>query len=131
MRKQLIFVALVALFAVTAEAQVCPGVTGPTANYRSEAITVSSTAVGFTAATINAASDQGKPLLFAEVTLETNPIRVRADGLNPTAAIGALWNSVSGGNVKFYVCGEASMRAFRAIRTVSDAAITAAYYTSQ
>lgn len=113
------------------EAQVCPGVNGATAQYASEPIVVSSTAIGFTAATINIARDRGQPLLFAEVTLETNPIRVRADGLAPTATVGALWNNAATGNIKFYVCGETSMRRFLAIRTGSDAAITAVYYTSQ
>lgn len=111
-------------------AQTCPGLTGQTVQYRSEAITVSSTSIGFTVATIDAAKDQGKPLLFAQVTLETNPIRVRGDGLAPTATVGELWNNVAGGNVKFTVCGEPLMRAFRMIRTGSDAAVTAAYYTT-
>lgn len=125
-------VALLTLaFCGSTEAQTCPGVTGQTVQYASEAITVSSSSIGFTAATVNIAVTQGKPVLFAEVTLETNPIRVRADGTAPSDTVGTLWNNAVGGNVKFTVCGEATMRAFRMIRTGSDAAVTAVFYTSQ
>lgn len=132
MLKHAFFLVALVVLSCPLHAQVCPGVAGQTVQYRSEAIAVSTTSIGFTVATIDFAKDQGKPLLFAEVTLESNPMRVRADGLAPSATVGTLWNNVAGGNVKFTVCGEATMRAFRMIRTgASDAAVTAAYYTTQ
>lgn len=120
MRRYLLFLALCAL---PAEAQICPGASTGDIQYAQEAITISSTALPFTVATY---ADGGAPVKYAVVTLETNPIRVRADGLNPTATVGELYTNST--NVKFLVCGQGNVQRFRAIRTGSDAAITAAYY---
>lgn len=125
MKRLLIILAFLG-FAGVAEAQVCPGLTGQTTAYATEAITVSSTAIGFTAATYN---DGTHVPLFAQVTLETNPIRVLTTGKPPTSSVGELWTNST--NVKFTVCGQSSINKFLAIRTgAADAAITVVYYSN-
>lgn len=110
----------------------CPGQNAPFVQFGiRQAITISSTALPFTAA--NYAEDAGGPgngpVQMAQVTLESNPIRVSTDGVPPTAAIGELWTNST--NVKFAVCGELNVKRFLAIRTGSDAAITVSYWRKQ
>lgn len=123
MRRTALFVPLLALLALPVAAQTCPGVTGPVTPYGREVITVSNTAIGFTAANY---ADGGGEVRFAQVTLETNNIRVSTDGLAPTAAVGELWQTST--NVKFFVCGQTNVRQFKAIRTTADASLTVQYY---
>lgn len=74
-----------------------------------EAITVSNTAIGFTSVAYN----------YALVTVETDSIRFRVDGTDPTSSEGHKLDpgdtvELLGGNAILY---------FRAIRTSSDATI--------
>ena len=87
-----------------------------------ETITVSSTALGFTATTAFPAGQQ--PGAMAVCRIEVDGIRYRADGLNPTATVGML-ESVGG---TFTACGEASMRRFRMIRVTADSTVSCSYY---
>ena len=106
------------------QAQVCPGVTGPVEAYAREAITVSTTALPFTAGTY---ADGRGDVKFAQVTLESNNIRVSVEGLVPSATVGELWETST--NVKFVVCGQTSVRRFRAIRQgAADATLTVTYF---
>ena len=98
----------------------CQGI-GTVVPYAFESITVSSTAIGFTTAT---AFPAGQAPLMAVVTTETNPIRFRADGSNPTAAEGHLVAASS----TIEVCGKAAMTNFKMIRTSADATAKVTFY---
>lgn len=87
-----------------------------------EQITVSSTAVGFTAATFAPAG--GIPADMAQITVETNALRYRDDGLNPTAAIGFPILT----NTAYTVCGLANIRTARFIRQSADGTLNVIYY---
>lgn len=63
----------------------------PLDTFNFEALSVSTTAVGFTAATMAGGAD-GKPASAAFVSVEGAPIRYRADGTDPTASVGVLKN---------------------------------------
>lgn len=89
-----------------------------------EAITVSSTALGFTTANISVG---GKVAIRADCSIATDNIRYRTDGLNPTATVGVLILSTAG---QFTVCGEQTVKQFRAIRQTNDAALFCLYYSS-
>lgn len=130
MRRLLIVLSALA-FCGSADAQVCPGVISPLVMFTSEAITVSSTSIGVTSTIFTNVNAQGKTVALVEYTLESNPIRTRADGVAPTATVGRLINNSAGGNVSWTVCGEAANKAFRMIRTSADAAVTAQIYTTQ
>ena len=135
MRRRAIFAACLWLLStapVESQSAGCPGQSAAYVQFGTrQAITVSNTAVGFTAA--NYASDNPPPgsgqVQMAMVTLETNPIRISTDGVVPTAAVGELWTNST--NVKFMVCGTLNVQRFLAIRTGSDAAITVSYWRSQ
>ena len=126
--RRLVFIAacLWPLNQAPAQAQgfACPGQNGPYVNYAREALTISSTALPFTASVYQPSG--APPPLAATVTLETNPIRTSTNGAPPTAAVGELWTN--GTNVRFIVCGEANIKRFLAIRTGSDASLTIAYW---
>ena len=84
-----------------------------------ETITVSTTAVGLTAAKITAYTS------YAVCTLETAQIRFRVSGYNPTSAIGHILDT--GNVVELTTIGD--MVKFRAIRTgASDGVLTCSYY---
>lgn len=85
-----------------------------------EAITVSSTSIGFTSATYNPAEGQASQAL---ITIETNPIRFRGDGTAPTATEGHVINP----GQMIDVCGSLAVRNFRMIRTGSDATARVTY----
>jgi hypothetical protein len=89
-----------------------------------EAITVSSTAIGFTAGTIDTGTRQA---VVAVATLETDSIRIRVDGGLPTSSVGQLVTQAS--NVGITVCGTTAIKAFRAIRTSTDASLKVTYFT--
>ena len=87
-----------------------------------EQITVSSTALGFTAAT---AFPDGLPgAAMAVVSVESNAVRYRADGIVPTAAVG-MPIAVDG---VVTVCGALSIKRIKFIRVSSDATISVHYY---
>lgn len=87
-----------------------------------ESITVSSTAIGFTTTTWAPTGQQ--PAAMAVVTSETDAVRYRADGLNPTAAVGQLM--ASSGTLT--ACGAQSLKQVRFIRVTNDATLMVAYY---
>lgn len=90
--------------------------------YAFETITVSTAAIGFTTATMQA-GDLSPGL--AVVTVESNPIRFRVDGTVPTSTVGHL--SVAGDVLT--VCGGSSVGRFSAIRQgASNATLTVTYY---
>lgn len=85
-----------------------------------ETITVSSTAVGFTSATYNPATGAAKRALLS---CETNPIRFRYDGTNPTTTVGhalaaATMINITGGN---------AISQFRMIASGSDSTCSVTY----
>lgn len=123
MRRALIVLAL--LWAGSVEAQqTCAGYGNiQVFPFAYEALSVSSTAVGFTAATF----DNGvKKALMAVGTLEDDSIRFTVDGTTPTSTVGQLVTQAS--NVSITVCGEKAIRAFRAIRTSGDASLKVVFY---
>lgn len=81
-----------------------------------ESITVSSTAIGGTAATI--ANKH-----HAVITVETAQIRYTVDGTTPTATVGHIADD--GNVIKLESADE--VQKFRAIRTGADATLKASY----
>jgi len=89
------------------------------AAYGYEAITVSSTAIGFTTARItDSLALHGREVKQVIATVETNPIRFTVDGTTPTTTVGHLLNI--GDTV---ICDGEDARKFRAIATGSDASL--------
>lgn len=87
-----------------------------------EELDVSSTALPFTAALYG--QDPSNLAILAEVTVEEDAVRVRVDGVAPTATVGQLWPVGS----KLYVCGRQNIRNFQVIRVTGDADVTVTYY---
>lgn len=121
MRKMVFVVAALAA-AAPAAAQTC-GYSAPLEPFAYEAITVSSTAVGFTA---TAYGTGGATPAMAYFVLDSATIRFRVDGGTPTSTVGHLVTFAS--NVSVTVCGDVAIKKFRAIRTVSDASLKVTYY---
>lgn len=93
--------------------------------YDFESITVSSSAVGLTPGCYNASSSL-QPLREAQyviITSETNDIRYRFDGVDPTASVGH--KLVSGSSM--VLLGIASIRQFKAIAVTSDGTLMVTY----
>ena len=92
----------------------------------SNAITVSSTALGVTAAkvTISQAGGFHKRCVRVFVTVESNPIRVLWSGNTPTTSVGHL---VQAGET-FTVEGEGNVGKLLMIATGSDATVNVSYY---
>lgn len=117
----LLFVVVVPIPKVEAQAGgACPGI-GTVTPMGYEAITVSSTAVGFTATVIVTSS---RSAVVAECFIVTDAIRYRDDGTAPTAAIG-MPVAVS---TPFQVCGQLAVRNLRMIRQTTDATAHCSYY---
>lgn len=108
-----------------AQAGVSSAVSAPVGDaYAYEAITVSTTAVGFTATTITPTSASLRPATAAIITLETADIRYRYDGTNPTATEGHA--AASGSTI--VVRGANNVLRFRMIRSgASDATARVTY----
>ena len=87
-----------------------------------EQITVSSTSIGFTSSKYAPSGES--PADMAIVTIETNAIRYRDDGLAPTASVGQLVSS----STSLTVCGLNSIKTVRFIRVTSDATLDVSYY---
>lgn len=121
--KRLLILAGFALARLPVEGQACAGFGSVAVKpYAYEAITVSSTSIGFTAAQIDTGSSQA---VMAVCMLETDNIRIRADGGVPTSSVGQLVTQAS--NVSITVCGQSAVKAFRAIRTSTDASLKCQY----
>jgi hypothetical protein len=85
-----------------------------------EALTVAGTAVGFTAATMKGTPASGKPAIAAVCTVETAPIRMRADGTDPTATVGTPFDVGD----TFVVWGQRDLRSVRFIRQGASATLS-------
>lgn len=85
-----------------------------------ERITVTNTAVGFTAATYKPTSGdfKGIPAQIAKCHVETADIRYRKDGTDPTAAVGRIVYETG----EFSIQGSQNIKKFSAIRTGSTSA---------
>jgi hypothetical protein len=95
-------------------------------NYDYESISVTDSAVGFTAAKITPTSNNHKIPQEAVFSVETASIRVRMDGTDPTASTGLL---IPSGTI-FTVTGQTDIRRFKAIRDGSTSAtIEVLYFT--
>lgn len=91
-----------------------------------ETITVSGTAVGFTATTYHVKSSTNAPHKIAEfavVSVETDSIRYRTDGSDPTGSVGHL---LMAGDVLFLSSAD-DVRKFKAIRVTTDATLQVSY----
>ena len=84
----------------------------PLDTFAFEALSVSTAAVGFTAATMAGTPATGKPASAAFVTVEGAPVRMRADGTNPTASVGRLFPI----GASFVVWGARDLASVRFIR---------------
>lgn len=90
-----------------------------------EAITVSNTAIGFTAAKISIAGTG--TAIMAVCAVESNAIRTRDDATDPTAGVGTAWAVGD----KFFVCGKVAVSQFKAIRQSADATLFCIYYRGE
>lgn len=88
--------------------------------------TISTTALPITATkvTIPQAGGFRKRAQKAFVTVETNSIRVRWDGTDPTASVGHLLTSGS----SITIIGEDNVQRFRMIRASADATVMITLY---
>jgi hypothetical protein len=79
-----------------------------------ESITVSTVSIGVTAALLTEDAGNGKVLRASKVFLsvETNPVRLRWDGGDPTAALGHLLTA----GTSIEIEGEKNVRQLRMIR---------------
>jgi hypothetical protein len=98
--------------------------------YAFETITVSTTALGITSTlltvtpTQNGAGDLKRHAKRALLSIETNSIRIRMDGTDPTAGVGHL---LTAGDY-FWVTGEDALRKLRMIRASADASVSVTLY---
>jgi hypothetical protein len=108
-------------------AQTCPLSTPPYAAYDPydyEPVTVSSTAIGLTAAKI---LPTATPPSMALVTVEANTISFTMTATTPTAAVGH--QAIAGQTIT--LCGRPAMAAFRAIRVTADATLKVTYFKAR
>ena len=102
-------------------AQQCSGGTYKT--FAFEAITVGATAVGFTTATF--APDNIRDAEEALVSVETDNIRFRSDGIAPTSTVG---HQATPGQF-IVICGKQNVKNFQMIRSGSaDATASVTYF---
>lgn len=85
--------------------------------YDFDNVTVGSTAVGLTASKVLPSGEIAARQ--ATCVVETNSIRIRYDGTNPTASVGLLYTS----GQSFAIYGANNIRRLRAIRVTSDGAL--------
>ena len=128
MKRFLLLIVAVLALASHAEAQ-CTGVNDVLTPYAAESITVSSTALGFTAATYSpgVGSTGGldpNPPRMAVGVLETDQVRFLLHGGTPTSSVGLLVSSGS----SITVCGATAIKNFRAIRVTGDATLQVIYF---
>lgn len=121
MRKLFLFLLLVTTAASSTAAPGGCGFGSYLSVIDSEQLTVSSTALPFTAAKY---ARGGAIPMLAVVAVQTDAIRSLDSGINPTASVGMPWAAAS----TFSVCGESNIRAFRMIRQTTDATADITYY---
>lgn len=94
-----------------------------------ETITVSNTALGFTAAKIlsHTAGGRHKRCVKALVTVEADAIRINFDGSTPTATVG---HKLSVGD-SFSIVGDQNITKWRMIRVTNDATVSVTYYFNE
>lgn len=96
----------------------------PTDTFAFEALTVSSSAVGFTAATYSpGGAEGGTPAVAADVSVEGAQVRYRADGTDPTASVGAIKEAGD----EFIVWGTMDIQSIKFIATGGDATLSIHY----
>jgi len=89
-----------------------------------EKIAVSTTAIGFTTTNIYPASGVQIPRSAALISVETNSIRVRTDGSDPTATDGHL---LAAGDYMM-IMGTTAMSQLKMIRASADATVQVTFY---
>ena len=94
--------------------------------YAQESITVSSTAIGFTNATINPPNGRDKPYK-AVFVVEGDQIRFRVDGGDPTSSVGMLAEI---GDI-ITISEQHDVENFKAIRITTDATIQPSYFNEK
>jgi hypothetical protein len=93
--------------------------------YGYESISVSTAAIGPTALTVHPDRDQNpRPAFEAFCTVETNSIRYRIDGTDPTASEGHV---VAAGGT-FTVTGTNNVKRLKMIRVSADAVVKITYF---
>lgn len=118
--------ALVAQPAAPQAQGACIGFSEQVLPFGFESITVSTTAVGFTTATI-APAGAGRASV-AVVTTESNPLRWRADGTNPSSTVG----HVAVADTTITICGITAVANFKMIRSgASDATVRATFFRGE
>ena len=109
---------------VPVQAQSCTGWSNQLVPFAFESITVSTTPIGFTTATIN--PDNLTKAAYAFFTVETADGRYRVDGVDPTDAVGHVFDDAAPG---YFVCGTVAVSQFRAIRSGgSNATLRVTYF---
>lgn len=93
----------------------------PLTPFAFETLTVSSTAIGFTAAIMQPAGAPAPQRAF--LTCETDAIRYRYDGGTPTASVGHLLNAGALANLT----GAVALSQFRAIRVTTNGTCQVTY----
>lgn len=91
-----------------------------------EVLTVSSTSKALTATKYAATGDI--PADMAVCMVETDSVRFRVNGLDPTAAVGTLVIATATAPAPITVCGTSNIRKVRFIRVTTDASLTCVYY---
>jgi hypothetical protein len=103
----------------------CPGLTRVLEPFAGERLTVSSTALAFTAATWKPTSTNSTTWArMATVSVEADEIRFTLHGSNPTASAGHLVPT----GTYLTVCGIDALTGWRAIRVTTDATIQVTYW---
>jgi hypothetical protein len=115
LKKLFLLTVLVVALPLSAYAFDCPGTVSVLPPLGYEQLTVSNSAVGLTV--------PAKPVRMAVVVVESNTIRFRDDGTNPTSTVGTPVVA----NVTILICGRA-VDTFKAIRVSGDAVLNIAYY---
>lgn len=123
-RTRLALALILAVFSCGSAIHAAPGGCGTSAfltPFAFETISVSTTAVGFTAGTYTFG---GITADMAIATLETDAVRYRDDGVDPTGAVGHVFAA----NTAVTVCGPQSIKNVRFIRVTGDASMSVSYY---
>ncbi len=126
MRRRIVLLALILATSMIPSGDAGPGgcTDFPTLDpFAFESVTVSTTAIGFTAATFD--SGGVRPADLAIVDVESQAVRYRVDGIDPTAAVGHAVLA----DTSLTVCGIASIRRVKFIRRdATDATLRVSYY---
>lgn len=91
-----------------------------------EQVTVGAAAVGLTASQIKPASGifNGKHAFSVTISVETDQVRFRVDGTDPTSTVGDLLNSGD----RLTINGTKNIQNFKAIRVTTNAQLNVTYW---